>query len=474
MYAKGKPAGLFWPRALLGIASGLSSACTLTSDDFHPLMVDSIAVEGSVAGSPPPACTRSCGAAPNPALPDPAGNPVASPAGGSAETAAPPLPLESPVAPNSGASPTDANTPAAGPAPATTDPAMAADPPTEAPDEATEPEPAAPDEATEPEPTAPAEAPEPLDSDLTLIGWAAVDGLGTPTTTGGAAGATVTATTAEQLADFASRPEPLTILVAGTLRVERLQVSSDKTLRGVGPSPRIEGGLRIRGKTEEFVRNVIVQNLTVLASFSDVEGDGVQIYYAHHVWVDHCDVQDAPDGNLDIVHGSDFITVSWSRFSYTPDAEGKRLSTQIGHSDSASATAEDTGHLRVTLHHNFWDAGVIGSMPSARFGDVHIFNNYYASPEAETAITAGLGSRLLVENNYFENMLVPYRMVGGTAPEPQLVASGNVVTAAAATLEAVGTAFVPPYPYLPEAADAVPERVRAAAGATLGFAAPDP
>jgi pectate lyase len=200
----------------------------------------------------------------------------------------------------------------------------------------------------------------------------------------------------------------------------------------------------------------------------------VQIYYAHHVWVDHCDVQDAPDGNLDIVHGSDFVTVSWSRFSYTPAAESKRLSTQIGHSNSASATAEDTGHLRVTLHHNFWDAGVTGSMPSARFGDVHIFNSYYASPEAETAITAGLGSRLLVENNYFENMLAPYRMVGGTAPEPQLVASANVVTAAAATLEAAGTAFIPPYPYLLEAADAVPERVRGAAGATLSFAAPDP
>jgi len=217
-----------------------------------------------------------------------------------------------------------------------------------------------------------------------------------------------------------------------------------------------------------------VQNLTIVASFSEVEGDGVQIHYAHHVWVDHCDVQDAPDGNLDIVHGSDFVTVSWSRFSYTAAAASERLSTQIGHSDSATASAEDTGHLRVTLHHDFWDTGVVGSMPSARFGDVHVFNSYYASPEAQTAITAALGSRLLVEDNYFENVPAPYRIVGGIAPEPELRAVANVVTAGTATLDAAGPAFVPPYEYVPDAADAVPERVRSAAGATLLLSAPVP
>jgi pectate lyase len=378
--------------------------------------------------------------------------PVTSPTPASGETGVPPLPLEGPSAPGPGADPSGTNPPVAGPPPAALDP---------------------PQPAAEPAEPADPETEVPLDPDLTLIGWAAVAGLGTSTTTGGAAGQTVTATTAEELADFASRPEPLTILVAGTLRLARVQVASDKTLRGVGPSPRIEGGLRIRGREDDFVRNVIVQNLTILASFSDVEGDGIQIHYAHHVWVDHCDVQDAPDGNLDIVHGSDFVTVSFSRFSYGPAASSERLSTQIGHSDSASASEEDTGHLRVTLHHDFWDAGVVGSMPSARFGDVHVFNNYYASADAETAITAALGSRLLVEDNYFESVPTPFRIDGGTAPEPELRAVANVVPAGAATLEA-GNAFVPPYEYVPDAADGVPARVRSAAGATLSFAVPVP
>jgi pectate lyase len=446
---------LLWPHALLGMASGVFGACTLTSDDFHPVRVDSTPAEGTRAGSPASDCTPPCGdpLSPPSALAEPAATaataaaprPETSPAASPRETAAPPLPLESANAPSSGSTPADTSTSAADPSPP----------------------PAATPEVTAPE--------LPLDpDDLALIGWASVAGLGTETTTGGAAGPTVTATTAEELADFASRPEPLTILVAGTLRLGRVAVASDKTLRGVGPSPRIEGGLRIRGHADEFVRNVIVQNLTIAASFSDVEGDGVQIHYAHHVWVDHCDVQDAPDGNLDIVHGSDFVTVSWSRFSYTAAATSERLSTQIGHSDSATASAEDTGHLRVTLHHDFWDAGVVGSMPSARFGDVHVFNSYYASPEAQTAITAALGSRLLVEDNYFEDVPAPYRIVGGTAPEPELRAVANVVTAAAATLEAAGTAFIPPYEYVPDAAEAVPQRVRSAAGATLLLSAPVP
>ncbi|MEO8182968.1 MAG: hypothetical protein ABI895_29400 [Deltaproteobacteria bacterium] len=88
-------------------------------------------------------------------------------------------------------------------------------------------------------------------------------------------------------------------------------------------------------------------------------------------------------------------------------------------------------------------ASVVGSMPSARFGDVQVLNNYYASPDAETAITAALGSRLLVEDNFFENVPTPFRIDGGTAREPELRAAANV-TVGAATLEDTGAAFVPP------------------------------
>jgi len=444
--------------------SGLH-ACTLTATDFDPVRVGSVAdgaagaagdaLGGSEPSVTPPAleaCNPSCdpasgdsassspesgSSASSPASGDPAGSQPAS-ALGSDETSTAALPLAG-AAGSSGA----------------TDPATGAPP---APGEA-----GTPPEIPEPEPVT--EAPP---NETALLGWAAVAGLGTPTTTGGAAGETVRATTAEELAAFAALPEPLTIEIAGTLRLGRVVVASHKTLRGVGPAPRLEGGLRIRGLSDDFVHNVIIQNLQIDASFSEVNGDGVQIHYAHHVWVDHCDISDAEDGNLDVVHGSDFITVSFSRFSYTRASTAARKSTLIGHSDDGAA--EDTGHLRVTLHHNAWLEGILGATPSVRFGDVHVFNNYYASPSAEAAITAGVGSRLLVEDNYFENVATPYQIDGGGGVAPQLRARSNVFTAATPQLEEAGAAFVPPYAYVAEPAEGVRESVLASAGATLSVA----
>jgi hypothetical protein len=36
-----------------------------------------------------------------------------------------------------------------------------------------------------------------------------------------------------------------------------------------------------------------------------------------HLWFDHMDISDGSDGNLDITHGADFITVSWTKFHYS-------------------------------------------------------------------------------------------------------------------------------------------------------------
>src|SRR5689334_7069389 len=82
-------------------------------------------------------------------------------------------------------------------------------------------------------------------------------------TTGGAAGDTVTAHDATELQEYAAADEPLVIEITGTIVVPRLQVSSNKTLRGVGASATIEGGIRIRGEdVDSRVQNVIVQNLS--------------------------------------------------------------------------------------------------------------------------------------------------------------------------------------------------------------------
>jgi pectate lyase len=295
-----------------------------------------------------------------------------------------------------------------------------------------------------------------------LIGWASVAGLGTPTTTGGAAGTVVVASTAQELADLAAHPEPLTIEITGTFRVPRLNVASNKTLRGVGAA-RLEGGLRIRGSAGAFIENVIIENLDVDASFSDVDGDGIQIHSAHHVWVDHCSVHDALDGNADIVHGSDFVTLSWNRFSFAASSTNtERRSSLIGH--SATNAAEDAGHLRVTLHHNFWQPGIKAAMPSVRFGDVHVFDNYYASSGADSAITADFASRILVENNFFDGIAAPLRIIAGSTPASEARAVGNAFAGTVSPLETAGNAFIPPYPYSLDAAQDIPTLVSSGAG----------
>jgi len=436
--------------------SGLG-ACTLSAADFSPLRVDATgsgrdAPSNSEAITPgeQAGCTPGCDSAWDGSGSEGSpwnGNVVgpSSPAQRTDETSTAALPLDE-------AGRSDASTLPAGEAPLIGDAGTL---------------------PVDPEPL-PEPVPEPIPvvqtplKETQLFGWAAVAGLGTETTTGGAGGETVRATTAEQLALFAALPVPLTIEIAGTLRLGRVVVASNKTLRGVGTTARLEGGVRIRGVAEAFVQNVIVQNLEIEASFSEVNGDAVQIHYAHHVWVDHCSISDAADGNLDIVHGSDFVTVSWNRFSYTSAAAGSRKSTQIGHSDEGAA--EDIGHLRVTLHHNAWLDGVLGSAPRVRFGDVHVFNNYYASPSTDAAISAAVGSRLLVEGNFFENVATPYQIESGSGTGPQLRSLANVFTAATPRLDEAGAAFVPPYAYAADPALSVPELVQASAGATLSFA----
>jgi pectate lyase len=72
----------------------------------------------------------------------------------------------------------------------------------------------------------------------------------------------------------------------------------------------------------------------------------------------------------------------------------------IGSSDSAVA---DRGKLRVTLHHNvFKDVGQ--RAPRVRFGQVHLYNNYYDIRNAEHyqySWGVGIESAIYAEENFF-------------------------------------------------------------------------
>lgn len=299
--------------------------------------------------------------------------------------------------------------------------------------------------------------------DFGLYGWAATNGG----TTGGAGGPEVVVSTVADLRHYAyDLPEPYVIKVAGTISGnEVVRVRSNKTVVGVGFDARLLGvGLQV-GWNSEFglIGNVIIRNLAFEKALAPV--DGVTVAYgAHNVWIDHCDFSsdrdhgvDFYDGLLDVNHGADFITVSWSRF------HDHYKTSLVGNSDGSGD--EDEGHLTVTYHHNaFHRSG--GRNPSVRFGTVHAYNNHYLDLD-DYGVASRMEAQVLVENNWFENVNRPIRAdtslspiaghVSGVETNAYVACTPNSITSTPAT-------WVPPYAYPLDAVGDVPELVNTWAG----------
>jgi pectate lyase len=273
-----------------------------------------------------------------------------------------------------------------------------------------------------------------------LVGWAATAGRGLSTTTGGEGGEVVDVNSASELQNEASGTTRRIIRISGTITVGEVQVGSNKTLVGVGTNATIVGGISIDGES-----NVIVQNLHVNAKTSTAHGDGIHVEASHHVWVDHCDVWDAPDGLLDITHQSDLVTVSWTRFWYSssPADNGHRFSVLLGADDADP----DAGYLNVTFHHNWWAERVLERMPRVRFGKVHVFNNYFSSSGNNHCVRAAYQSNVLIENNYFDGVNNPHEINSDNNTAVVSAPPGNTYDGTSGTRTTRGTAFTPPYPY---------------------------
>ncbi|WP_431682314.1 pectate lyase family protein [Kitasatospora sp. KL5] len=200
----------------------------------------------------------------------------------------------------------------------------------------------------------------------------------------------------------------------------QINVGSNTTLVGLGRSAKLVGGNLVVKKAD----NVIVRNLafedsadcfpqwdptdTAVGNWNS-EYDSVTLYGATHVWVDHATFTDGAnpdsgqpllfgrpyqvhDGQLDITNGSDYVTASWNVF------EDHDKTNLVGSSNSSTS---DPGHLRVTFHHNMW-ANTVQRAPRVRFGQVDVYDNYYAvgAEEYEYSIGVGVGSQIVAEHNY--------------------------------------------------------------------------
>ena len=218
---------------------------------------------------------------------------------------------------------------------------------------------------------------------------------------------------------------PRVVLVATNLDLGELaNVTGSSTGKSVGvvrvrPNTTIystDGAMISRGTIEVHgAWNIIIRNLKFrdlwefdpTGKYDRFGWDYVRITNAgqecsHHVWVDHCDFGKVYDGQCDIVHGSDCITVSWNRFAGDERGPHKK-SMLIGHSSGPSAAANDKGYLNVTLHHN-WFENIDDRAPRARFGNIHAFNNVIEG--AENATISVDGAVTLVEGCVYKDAKV--------------------------------------------------------------------
>ena len=103
------------------------------------------------------------------------------------------------------------------------------------------------------------------------------------------------------------------VYLKGSLTLpSRLAMGSNKTLIGAGAGATITGaGINIKD-----VQNVIVRNLEI---YNITGNDGFTIQNSKRVWIDHNELHsvitlgpDYYDSQIDIVHASDWVTVSWN------------------------------------------------------------------------------------------------------------------------------------------------------------------
>lgn len=275
--------------------------------------------------------------------------------------------------------------------------------------------------------------------DFPLTGWATQNG----STTGGANYGTVTVDNVSDLKSYAKAGNKTIYIKPGTY-AGTVEVGSNVTLYGYPgvtiTQPSKGSGIKISGSKNVIVRNISVQGV---GAVDEDDEDCLQINHeAKNIWIDHVHVFDGHDGNMDIVNQSDYITVSWSKFTYTSKSTNHQFSNLFGNSDSKTA---DANALKVTVHHNWWGDGVKERMPRVRFGQVHVVNNLYTSSAASYCVRAGMKANIRVESNVFIGVKNPLDYNNQSKEDAKVSMINNYYEKTSGNTTGQGTAFTPPY-----------------------------
>jgi pectate lyase len=303
-----------------------------------------------------------------------------------------------------------------------------------------------------------------------VVGWAAVpgpdvDGGAPQVTTGGGDLPPKIVNNAGDLTTELQSPEPRVIYLDGMIPLtaaikvttDKDNRNGDKTLIGMGAN----SGLTGAGLDLSYADNVEVRNLKI-SKASAGEGDAITILASRHIWIDHCDLSSdrndttsGYDGLVDITHGSEFVTVSWTLFQ---DHEDTSL---VGHTTDAGAQAEDQ-NLSVTYHHNLFLN--VNSGPRVRWGQAHVFSNHFQDVSA-FGVVATSDATVLVDHNVFDNVTTPIATHYEDGTDGFMTETGNKFPAGVpVNIAPPLMPIVLPYGYSYDSADSVSAIVSQCAG----------
>lgn len=224
-----------------------------------------------------------------------------------------------------------------------------------------------------------------------------------------------------------------------------LQIPSNTSIIGIGRDAKIIHGNLALGTSSAPVDNIVIRNVTFEDSFDffpqwdptdsttgrwNSAFDLVSVLYATHVWIDRNSFNDGTrpdkdfpsvwtetvgttnyaasdfkvqhhDGLVDVTKLGNLVTISNNLF------QDHDKSFLIGGTDTASTTAENPSVLKVTFHDN-WFKNLRQRQPRVRYGQVHVYNNYYEGtldPAAPypwlVGWTVGQSGKIHAENNVF-------------------------------------------------------------------------
>ncbi|CAL0330946.1 unnamed protein product [Lupinus luteus] len=204
-----------------------------------------------------------------------------------------------------------------------------------------------------------------------------------------------------------TRNGPLWIIFSHSMMIflkQELIMSSNKTIDGRGVDVHIANGA---GITIQYIKNVIIHGVKIYniqvhggGMIRDSEdhygfrtqsdGDGISIFGASNVWIDHVSMKNCYDGLIDAIMGSTAITISNNHFT---DHNEVML---FGASDGYSGDKI----MQITVAFNHFGKRLVQRMPRCRFGFIHVVNNDYTHWEMY-AIGGSQNPTIISEGNRF-------------------------------------------------------------------------